>query len=471
MSSNSKGRPAAKTAISIQGVSKRFVLQSNRASSIKEALLRRSGTQSEEFWALQNVSFDIPKGSFFGIIGHNGSGKSTLLRLIAGIHKPTSGTIRTSGRISALLELGSGFHPDLTGRENIYLNGAMLGLRKQQMAAAVNEIIDFSGIGSFIDSPVKVYSSGMHVRLGFAIAVHVKPEILLVDEVLAVGDEEFQRKCLDHIHTLRRQGVTIVLVAHSPQLMQTMCDEVAWLDHGELQVVGDPSDAVGGYIRRVNTQENARLSKEQAQDRAAEDAIRTAEAAAAKDSERDSTESSTSPTSPEGDSDQSLKDGQAQEPIQDAIDSDRRGSGEIRVLHLQYLDGHGQPTAVGSSGDPLTIRIWYEATSTIERPTFGLGIYHEHGLHVAAIDDKTFGVTQPIVEIGTGYVEIKIDRLILLAGTYYLTTGVYSQTQMHCYDSWHLAHKLVVQPGSSNQYNALVELQAQFFPATSAELS
>ena len=185
--------------ISVQGVSKRFRLERNRPSSLKEALLRVGRrTDVDDFWVLRDVDLDIDAGSFFGLIGHNGSGKSTLLRLMANIHRPTSGQIDTNGRLSALLELGSGFHPDLTGRENVYLNGAMLGLTRRHMHEAMDEIIEFSGIGDFIDEPVKIYSSGMYVRLGFAVAVNVDPEILLVDEVIAVGDEEFQQRCMAH---------------------------------------------------------------------------------------------------------------------------------------------------------------------------------------------------------------------------------------------------------------------------------
>ena len=175
-------------AISIQNVSKKFVLRADRASSIKEAFFRRGGETTKDFWALRDVSFDIPKGSFYGIIGHNGSGKSTLLRLTAGIHRPTTGSITANGQISALLELGSGFHPDLTGRENIFLNGAMLGLPRSQMAAAIDEITEFSGIGDFVDAPVKVYSSGMHVRLGFAIAALIDPDAWIADVIASIHE-------------------------------------------------------------------------------------------------------------------------------------------------------------------------------------------------------------------------------------------------------------------------------------------
>ena len=243
-------------AITVDGVSKRFRLERNRPSSLKEAVLRMGRTRdTDEFWVLKNVNLDIAPGSFFGLIGHNGSGKSTLLRLMAGIHRPTVGSVEATGRLSALLELGTGFHPDLTGRENVYLNGAMLGFSRKQMTASMDDIIEFSGIGDFVDEPVKIYSSGMYVRLGFAVAVNVSPDILLVDEVIAVGDEEFQRRCLKHMDMLRGKGTTIVLVSHNTDLMAE-CHQVGRLDHGRLVEVGAPDDVISAYLEMVDSSDN-----------------------------------------------------------------------------------------------------------------------------------------------------------------------------------------------------------------------
>ena len=199
-------------AVGIDDVGKRFMRSAERRNSIKERIVRGRARRAEDFWAVRNVSLDIPKGSVYGLIGHNGSGKSTLLKMIGGIYRPTEGSITSQGRIASLIELGAGFHPEMTGRENIGLNGSILGLPRKEIAAVTDEIIEFSGLRDFIDDPVKHYSSGMYVRLGFAVAVHMKPDVLLVDEVLAVGDEEFQRKCFDHLYALRRAGKTIVVV-------------------------------------------------------------------------------------------------------------------------------------------------------------------------------------------------------------------------------------------------------------------
>ncbi|MDG2029338.1 MAG: ABC transporter ATP-binding protein [Acidimicrobiales bacterium] len=248
-------------AISVDGVSKKFRLERNRPSSIKEAILRIGKTNdADDFWVLRDIQLQIERGSFFGLIGHNGSGKSTLLRLMAGIHRPTTGTIESDGRLSALLELGSGFHPDLTGRENVFLNGAMLGLSRKQMAESMDTIIEFSGIGDFIDEPVKIYSSGMYVRLGFAVAVNVDPEILLVDEVIAVGDEAFQRRCMAHMNLLREKGTTIVLVSHNTRLMTELCDTIGWLDHGRLMEVGPSEGVIASYLAAVDADGDNKLT-------------------------------------------------------------------------------------------------------------------------------------------------------------------------------------------------------------------
>lgn len=230
--------------IVVDDVTKRFVIRKD--NSLKERLvgLGRGRRHREDFWALDGVSFRLPAGTTIGLIGHNGSGKSTLLKVIGGILEPTQGTVSMRGRIAALLELGAGFHPDLTGRENVYLNASILGLSTEEATSRFDEILEFSGIGEFIDTQVKFYSSGMYVRLAFAVAIHTDPDILLVDEVLAVGDEAFQRKCLDKIREFQQQGRTIVLVTHSLGQVLELCDRAIVLDHGKVAADGDPRMAV-----------------------------------------------------------------------------------------------------------------------------------------------------------------------------------------------------------------------------------
>jgi ABC-2 type transport system ATP-binding protein len=236
-------------------ISKRFRIDQDK--SLKERLVLRSASRAkvEEFWALRNVSFELEAGRTLGLIGHNGSGKSTLLKMIGGILTPTTGYVEKRGRIAALLELGAGFHPDLTGRENVYLNASILGLTTKQTDRYFDAIVDFSGIEQFIETQVKFYSSGMYVRLAFAVAVHVDPEILLVDEVLAVGDEPFQRKCLERIKSFQREGRTIVFVTHGLDMTRELCDRVILLDHGRVVVDGEPVEAVRAF-RAANADES-----------------------------------------------------------------------------------------------------------------------------------------------------------------------------------------------------------------------
>jgi len=230
--------------IRIEDVSKRFIIRKEK--SLKERLVNfgRSNLHKDDFWALRNVDLEIPTGSTVGLIGPNGSGKSTLLKMIGGILQPTSGSVHLRGRLAALLELGAGFHPDLTGRENVYLNASILGLTKKQTDRHFDEMVEFSGIEPFIDTQVKFYSSGMYVRLAFAVAVHVDPDVLLVDEVLAVGDEQFQRKCLERIRGFQHEGRTIVLVTHGLDQVAEFCDRAVVLEHGKVTADGKPRDAL-----------------------------------------------------------------------------------------------------------------------------------------------------------------------------------------------------------------------------------
>lgn len=238
-------------AVSVQNVGKKFRLYSERNQSLKSAIMRGRKSIHEEFWALNDVSFDVPVGSTFGLIGSNGSGKSTLLKCLAKIYYPNRGQIVTNGKFAALLEVGSGFHPELSGRENIFLNGSILGMTKKEITRKFDEIVDFSGVEQFIDQPVKNYSSGMYVRLGFSVAINVNPDILVVDEVLAVGDAEFQEKCQVKFAQLKQAGRTVILVSHDLVQVQKMCDTVAWLKNGDLVTVGETKPTIAAYMNSL----------------------------------------------------------------------------------------------------------------------------------------------------------------------------------------------------------------------------
>jgi ABC-2 type transport system ATP-binding protein/lipopolysaccharide transport system ATP-binding protein len=394
--------------IVVDGVSKRFRLYNDKSNSLKERLVRRQAASYDDFWALRDVSLNVKEGTTFGLIGHNGSGKSTLLKLMAGIHRPTSGTIHTEGRISALLELGAGFHPELSGRDNILLNGAILGLGKKQILASLDEIIEFSGLKEFIDTPVKVYSSGMYVRLGFSIAVNLDPEILIIDEIVAVGDEEFQRRCFDHLHELRKRGVTIVFVTHSMPLVQQLCDEVAWFDHGHLVAQGEPIEVVDRYLTGVNDAERERLGAE-------------VEHSSAKRG------------------------------------AGRRGSGQARVTDVTFHDKAGAKVKAVRHGGSLTVRIHYAFDEPIQDPTFGLAFINEFGMPLAGPNTRLSDVTTGKVS-GVGSVDFTVPSLPLVPGTYSVTVAITDHSTTHVYDQRDKAFDLHVQPGEGFQPSGYVTL-------------
>jgi len=237
-----------RVAVEVVDVSKKFRLYHERNQTIKSAMMRGRTSRHEDFWALRDVSLDIIEGETHGLIGSNGSGKSTLLKCLAKIYWPTEGTINYRGRLASLLEVGSGFHLELSGRENIYLNGSILGMSKKEIDSKFDEIVDFSGVERFLDQPVKNYSSGMYVRLGFSIAIHVEPDILVVDEVLSVGDAEFQNKSVKKFAEFKCQGRTIIMVSHSMGLMEELCDSVTWINQGQVKGTGNPKKIIADYL-------------------------------------------------------------------------------------------------------------------------------------------------------------------------------------------------------------------------------
>jgi ABC-type polysaccharide/polyol phosphate transport system ATPase subunit len=398
------------TAISIEDVSKRFRLQTDKAHSVKELVTRRDRRRdADAFWALRDVSFEIPSGSMYALVGHNGSGKSTLLRCIAGIYRPTTGRVRVDGRISTLLELGAGFHPDLTGRENVYMNATILGMSKKQIDAAFDDIVGFAGVEEFIDSPVKIYSSGMYVRLGFSVAVHVDPEILIVDEVIAVGDAEFQRKCFDHLYGLRRKGVTIVVVTHGIATVEAMCDGAAWLDHGELQLTGTGPEVAAAYMGRVNADERAARVLEQ---EVAED--------------------------------------QGEPPIED-----------VRIASVEFLGPDGRPTSAAIHREQLTIRIGYEAVRPVEHPVFGIALHSTSNVHLTGTNTKIDRVDTGKID-GRGHVDLQIDSLPLTPGDYELTVAISDEFVQHDFDRREREWRLAVRDGASLAPEGLMDLRGRW---------
>ncbi|HEV8635515.1 MAG TPA: ABC transporter ATP-binding protein [Chloroflexota bacterium] len=376
-------------AVRLEGVSKRFTLRHERTRSFQELWVnafRRRGT-AEEFWALRDVSFEVQPGRPFGIVGENGSGKSTALKIIAGILRPTAGTVAVNGRLAALLELGAGFHPDLTGRENIFLNASVLGFSRAEIERRFDAMVDFAELERFIDTPLKHYSSGMTVRLGFAIAINSDPDILITDEVLSVGDEAFQRKCIDRIDDLIRHGKTIILVSHGLDLVRYVCSDAIWLDHGRVRAAGSSLEVIDAYLAYANEKDRARRGA-----------------------------------------------ASAEAPMTNGIDPSRRwGSREVEITRVELLGHDGEPTTFFETGRPMRVRIHYHARERTWRPVFGLGIHY--GEHVLLTGPNTKAAGLPIDYVdGPGHVDYLVKALPLLRGLYHVSAAVYDEQLLRAYD-------------------------------------
>jgi len=374
------------SAITLDRVSKKFALRRDRPRSFQEmflSLVKRNGHNTpEEFWALRNVSLSVEDGETVGFIGPNGAGKSTLLKLISRIIEPTTGSVTVNDRVGALLELGAGFHPDLTGRENIYLNGAILGLERRQIDQRLDDIVAFAELERFIDVPVRHYSSGMYVRLGFSVAVHTDPRILLVDEVLAVGDQNFQHKCLERIMEMQQQGLTICFVSHDLGSVQRLCSRAVWLEDGVVQEAGAVADTISSYLRHMAMQEEAEL--EPATDRPS----RTLH---------------------------------------------RWGSGQARVVSVTFLGGDGMERNVFHVGEPWAVRLHYHAPERVHQPVFGIAVHRMDGVHVCGPNTTFSGLHIPFIE-GEGEVLYRVDALPLMEGTYLLSVAVHNRADTVMYD-------------------------------------
>src|SRR6267378_2753920 len=399
-------------------------------ATLKSALLKGSLIQDlqpdETFPALQGVSFSVPAGTTYGIIGRNGSGKSTALKLVAGITKPTTGTVKVEGRISALIELGAGFHPEISGRENVYINGIMLGLTKREIQDRFDEIVEFAELQDFIDAPVKTYSSGMYMRLGFAVAIHVDPDVLLVDEVLAVGDEGFTHKCLDKFAEFRRRGRTILLVTHSLNLVERFCDEALWLDSGHAKSHGDPKRVVGAYLTAVEHTEERLLAETSAKALVSASQHRgsATEAPAAMPARNAAQSVAREASASGGGAPRGVNEDQTSNMFR--ATEGRWGSREIEITDVALRDHTGQPSFVFHSGDSVSIRLKVRAQQPADDFVFGIGLFNADG--VCCYGTNTF-LEEMNPERLTGEAEatFSIESLDLVEGTYKLDVAVHKR--------------------------------------------
>jgi len=401
------------TAVALDGLGKKFRLTHDRNWTLKATMLAGHRTRYEEFWALRDLSLDVEHGQTFGIIGGNGSGKSTLLKVLAGILRPDEGTAAVDGRLSALLELGAGFHPELTGRENVFLNGAILGFTARDIRSRFDDIVGFAELDRFIDEPVRNYSSGMYVRLGFSVAIHVEPEVLLVDEVLAVGDLTFQKRCLDRFAQLKAEGRTIVVVSHDLDMVGWLCDRTAWIQQGTLRAVGPSAEVIDRFATGAE---------------------------------------SGGPT-----------DGS----IGGARPAFERLSTDDLVKSVGLVDPNGHPTDAVGSGRPVCIRVRYDGRLAGEPVTVALGLYRADGAHVASINSgaATRGVaygdrSATGSEPSTGLVEVDyvVPTLPVQPGTYELSVALHDATMRRVLERHtHLLRFEVTSTGVDPQ-NGLVAL-------------
>ncbi len=402
-------------AVRLQNVSKRFAFTPDTPQSVLEtaiAVFSRRRQASEDLWAVRDVTFDILPGQCVGIIGRNGSGKSTLLKLIARIIQPTSGMIMVNGRVSALLELGAGFHPDLTGRENIFLNASVLGLTRRDTEALYNEIVDFSELGDYINMPVKHYSSGMYMRLGFSVAIHVQPDILIVDEILAVGDQSFQTKCLDRITEMKRAGVTILFISHELTNMANLCNDVVWMDHGNVRMVGPTDHILAHYRDHMFKRTGEQISREN-----------------------------------------------------DFGGFRRWGTMQIEITDVRLMNERGEETTIFCTGDALEVEIDYIAHEPVVEPEFGLAIHRHDGTHITGPNNRTGGLKLGTVE-GPGSVRYSIHKLPLLPGRYNFTVAVHDSDSPIAYDYHEEAYSFRVVEGGTQESEGLVVLEADWTRST-----
>ncbi|MDO8794701.1 MAG: ABC transporter ATP-binding protein [Vicinamibacterales bacterium] len=403
--------------------------QRRQFSTLKSALLSGSVAKAlkpdESLEALKGVSFNVQAGRSFGVIGRNGSGKSTLLKLLAGIGKPSGGTISVAGRVSALIELGAGFHPEISGRENVFINGLMLGLSRKEIGQRFDAIVSFAGLEDFIDAPVKTYSSGMYMRLGFAVATHVDPDVLLVDEVLAVGDEAFTHKCLDTFAEFRRRGRTVVLVTHSLDLVDRFCDEALWLDDGLVRAQGDPRRIVDEYRLDVARVENRELTQgnQTALERVAESSPPVESPSAAPSSAPHSVPS-TGEVAAEGEAAAPEAEPESEPADLFKATEGRWGSREAEITGVEVLGADGHPATVLESGGTLGLRLTVTAAQPLTDVVFGIGVFNADGTCCYGTNTLIDGEPDRTLE-GTAEVRLEIHPLDLVAGSYKLDVAVH----------------------------------------------
>jgi lipopolysaccharide transport system ATP-binding protein len=391
-------------AITVEKVSKQFRLGHAQGGMLREALVnsfqsawkKREADERKTLWALRDIDFQVSAGEVLGIVGRNGAGKSTLLKILSRITRPTSGSIRVRGKVASLLEVGTGFHEELTGRENVYLSGCILGMSKKRIDSKLDEIVAFSEIETFIDTPIKHYSSGMKMRLGFAVAANLESEILIVDEVLAVGDGQFQRKCLQAMSDLHSSGRTVLFVSHNLAAVTSLCSRAIWIERGQMREDGRPSDVIKSYLAAFST---------------TDDVVRDL----------------------------------AEIP-------DRSGTGDIRFTRIEILSADRSPVGSILCGDSFVVRLFFDAKRDVVQPIFGVDIQTSLGIMVAQVHTYNNGFEIPVLRAGSGHIDVRIEDLNLVPGRYLLS--LYAANLGHIYHDV-LPNCTALEVQTSNRYGLM----------------
>ncbi|MFA4956994.1 MAG: ABC transporter ATP-binding protein [Candidatus Methanoperedens sp.] len=405
-----KPKKQEQDAIIVENVSKRFRIPHEKKTRLFEhivAWLKGSSSTYEEFWAVKEISFRVKKGETLGIIGENGSGKSTLLKLIAGVLWPDSGSVKVNGRIAPFLELGVGFQPELTAQENVYLYGSIMGMNRAQINNKIDEIFDFAELERFRNAKLKNFSSGMYARLAFSTAISTDPDIILIDEALAVGDEAFQKKCFDKINEFRGDGKTIIFVSHGMDTVKQLCERSILLNHGKMSSIGFSEKVVNDYRVDMHIKEELSLKKQH-------EKIETHEILA----------------------------------------QDRWGSGTVEITEVKFFDDDGNEKHVFRTGEPLIVQMKYFARAKIEKPVFGIAIHRNDGVHITGPNTKSHNNVIDSIE-GEGIVRYIIDSLPLLKGTYLFTAAVYDFACVNPYDHHEKRFTFKVVDGEIKDYGML----------------
>lgn len=391
-------------AIEVKNLKKKFRVYFDKGSQLKERLLFRNRNRYEDRWVLNGISFNVKKGEAVGLIGHNGCGKSTTLKLLTKIMYPNEGSIELKGRVSSLIELGAGFHPDMSGRENIYTNASIFGLSKKEIDERIDDIVEFSEMEEFLDNPVRTYSSGMYMRLAFSVAINVNADILLIDEILAVGDINFQGKCFNKLREIKAQGTTIVIVSHSLGQIEQICDRTIWLQDGKIKAEGSPRDIHPEYMDFMGHKRQEIAEKEN---------IRKEEKEGKKAGEREeNTGENTEETQ--------------NQPVEESAENKRWGNGFARINQVTMLDNQKKPQRAFATGSDIFIEVDYKVNKKVQDAVFGIGIFRRDGQQCYGTNTRIDQLDEFNLE-KDGKMRMCLNNVSLLPGVYLLDVAIESE--------------------------------------------